>query len=134
MFGIGFGEIVVIFIILIIFIKPEDLPKFLRSAGRLYGKAKKMYNEVIQIKNQIIKEIDEAATLDAPSASPSKTVSATIAEALSKPKLEEAPAAEAETPKIQEASVQELDPQNHSNTYHTENTATRNITEEELIK
>ena len=90
MFGIGFGEVVVIFIILIIFIRPKDLPNFLRSAGRLYGKARKMYNEVIQIKDQILKEIDEAASLETPSTSspqtPAKSTSAKIAEALPKPK------------------------------------------------
>ena len=58
MFGIGFGEILVILLIAIVFIRPEDLPKFLRSAGRLYGQIKRMYNEVIEAKDKIIKEID----------------------------------------------------------------------------
>ncbi|QQO10000.1 Sec-independent protein translocase subunit TatA/TatB [Breznakiella homolactica] len=64
MFGIGFSEILIICLILIVFIKPEDLPKFFRSAGRLYGKFKKTYNEVIAVKDKIIQEIDEAASLD----------------------------------------------------------------------
>jgi len=66
MFGIGFGEILVVLIIAIVFIRPEDLPKFLRSAGRLYGQMKKMYKEVIQAKDKIIKEIDEDVSLDEP--------------------------------------------------------------------
>jgi len=64
MFGIGFSEIVTIFLIIIIFVRPDDLPKFLRNAGRLYGKAKKFYNELIQVKDRIIKEMDEATTLE----------------------------------------------------------------------
>jgi len=58
MFGIGFGEIVIVLLIAIVFIRPEDLPKFFARAGRLYGQIKKMYNEIIEVKDKIIKEID----------------------------------------------------------------------------
>jgi Sec-independent protein translocase protein TatA len=61
MFGIGFSEIVIVFLAVIIFVRPADLPKFLRTAGRLYGKAKKAYNELAAVKDRIIQEIDEAA-------------------------------------------------------------------------
>ena len=64
MFGIGFSEILVIVIILFVFIRPEDLPKIMRAAGKYYGKAKKLYNELIQVKDKIMKEIDEAAALE----------------------------------------------------------------------
>jgi Sec-independent protein translocase protein TatA len=64
MFGIGLSEIILIGLILIVFIRPDDLPRFLRSAGKLYGKAKRTYNELITIKDRIIKEIDEAARLE----------------------------------------------------------------------
>jgi Sec-independent protein translocase protein TatA len=60
MFGIGFSEIIIVFLALIVFVRPGDLPKFLRTAGRLYGKAKKAYNELIAVKDRIIREIDEA--------------------------------------------------------------------------
>ena len=64
MFGIGFGEILIVLLVAIVFIRPEDLPKFLRSAGRLYGQLKRMYNEVIRTKEEIIKEIDRAGSPD----------------------------------------------------------------------
>ena len=64
MFGIGVSEIILIFLVIVILIRPNDLPKFLRSAGRFYGKAKKMYNEIMLTKDKIIKEIDTATTLD----------------------------------------------------------------------
>ena len=71
MFGIGFGEIILVLLIAIIFVRPEDLPKFLRSAGKLYGQLRKMYREVIEVKDKVIKEIDEAATMDeAPKTTP----------------------------------------------------------------
>ena len=66
MFGVGFGEILIVLLIAIVFIRPEDLPKFLRGAGRLYGQIKRIYNEVMQTKDKIIKEIDKAASLDEP--------------------------------------------------------------------
>ena len=69
MFGISLPEVVIIFIVIIIFVRPEDLPKFLRSAGRLYGKARRMYKEVIGVTNQVVKEINSIAALDDPSAS-----------------------------------------------------------------
>ena len=64
MFGIGFGEILIVLLIAIIFVRPEDLPKLLRSAGRLYGQLKKLYNEAMQAKDKIIKEIDEEGSAD----------------------------------------------------------------------
>jgi sec-independent protein translocase protein TatB len=64
MFGIGLSEIILVILIVIIFIKPDDLPKFLRSAGRLYGKLKKTYNEIILVKDRFIKEINETVTLE----------------------------------------------------------------------
>ena len=48
MFGIGFGEILIVLLVTIVFIRPEDLPKFLARTGRLFGQLKRMYNEVIK--------------------------------------------------------------------------------------
>jgi sec-independent protein translocase protein TatB len=64
MFGIGFSELVLIGIILIILIKPEDLPRFFRSVGKIYGRMKGAYNDVISAKEKILKEIDDAVTLE----------------------------------------------------------------------
>ena len=74
MFGIGIGEIVILLLVAIVLIRPEDLPKALRSAGRLYGQLKRMYNDVIQAKDKIIKEIDDVATLIESPDTVSKTV------------------------------------------------------------
>ena len=64
MFGIGFAEVVVILLVMIIFIRPEDLPKTLRTMGRFYGKFKSMYKEVVDTKDQIMREIDEVTSFD----------------------------------------------------------------------
>jgi sec-independent protein translocase protein TatB len=64
MFGIGFSELVLIGLILIIFVKPEDLPNFFRSMGKLYRRLKGAYEDVISVKDKILKEIDEAVLLE----------------------------------------------------------------------
>jgi len=64
MFGIGISEVILIFLVIVVLIRPNDLPKFLRSAGRFYGKARKMYKEIVDVKDEIIKEVDEATSLD----------------------------------------------------------------------
>jgi Sec-independent protein translocase protein TatA len=58
MFCIGFSEVIIVFLAVIIFVRPDDLPKFLRTLGRLYGKAKKAYNELVAVKDRVIREID----------------------------------------------------------------------------
>ena len=63
MFGIGIAEILVILVVLVIFIRPEDLPKVLRSWARTYAKAKKLYNEIIMVKDKILKDIEQAANI-----------------------------------------------------------------------
>ena len=47
MFGIGLVEIAFIFFVVIIFVKPQDLPSFLRKIGRLFGQARRAYGAVV---------------------------------------------------------------------------------------
>jgi Sec-independent protein translocase protein TatA len=37
MFGIGFSELVVILLAIIVFVNPKDLPAFVRKVGRAWG-------------------------------------------------------------------------------------------------
>lgn len=53
MFGLGIWELLVIFIVVIIFIKPEDLPRFFRKVGKMYGELKR-YNDEILVKFRTI--------------------------------------------------------------------------------
>ncbi|HWP69278.1 MAG TPA: hypothetical protein VN437_08245 [Rectinemataceae bacterium] len=63
MFGIGFSEIAIIVLLLIILIKPDDLPAFFRKLGRLYAQAKKAYKEVTDVKDEFLREMDIAAAI-----------------------------------------------------------------------
>jgi len=64
MFGIGWSELVVVFCIAIIFIRPKDLPKVFRKVGKLYGQVKKIYAEITATKDQFVKDIEAAAALE----------------------------------------------------------------------
>jgi sec-independent protein translocase protein TatB len=92
MFGIGFSELVLIGLILIIFIKPEDLPKFFRSAGKLYGRMKRAYDDIVTVKDKILKEIDDAVALE------DKTAEKAAADAKAAPAPQQNADAKNETP------------------------------------
>jgi sec-independent protein translocase protein TatB len=65
MFGIGFSEVVLIALVAIIFIRPDDLPAALRKAGRAYGKIKKTIDEFTEFKNAFMKQVEEVARIEA---------------------------------------------------------------------
>jgi Sec-independent protein translocase protein TatA len=46
MFGLGVWEIIAIVLVAIVFIRPDDLPAFIRNMGKLYGRLTKMYAEI----------------------------------------------------------------------------------------
>ena len=46
MLSLGFGEIFVALVVLLLAVGPERLPHLLRSAGRTYGKFRKMADEM----------------------------------------------------------------------------------------
>ncbi|MEJ5188139.1 MAG: hypothetical protein WHT84_02885 [Breznakiellaceae bacterium] len=58
MFNIGFPEVLVIFVITLIFIRPEDIPKIFRIAGKFYGQVKKYYEELTGLQKKVISEIE----------------------------------------------------------------------------
>ena len=43
MFGIGGFELILIFIVLVVVVRPEDLPNVLRKLGEWYGQLQRMY-------------------------------------------------------------------------------------------
>ena len=61
MFGIGTSEFFIIALVIIIFVKPKDLPRVFRFLGKIAGKAKAAYDEAVLFKDQIISEIDGVA-------------------------------------------------------------------------
>ena len=45
-FGMGFGELCLVIVVAIVVVGPKDLPRFLRKAGQLAGKLRRMANDV----------------------------------------------------------------------------------------
>ena len=58
MFSFGWGEILLIFLVVIIVVGPKDIPKFLRQIGNLSKSIKKISREFKSSLNQIAEETD----------------------------------------------------------------------------
>ena len=61
MFGLGFIEILVIFLAVIVFVNPKDLPAFFRKLGRVYGQIKDLRNKSVGYLQEIEREIEKSA-------------------------------------------------------------------------
>lgn len=59
MFGLGFFEILIIFLVVIIFINPKDLPKLFRRLGRLVRQLRDIRDSSMQYMRKIEREIEE---------------------------------------------------------------------------
>lgn len=60
MFGFSLAELIVVFLIAVIFIKPQDLPEIAHFLGRLYYKIRKLWAE---LKTQL-KEVEKDLGLE----------------------------------------------------------------------
>ena len=58
MFTFGWGEILLILVVVIIVVGPKDIPKFLRQIGNLSKSIKKISREFKSSLNQIAEETD----------------------------------------------------------------------------
>jgi Tat protein translocase TatB subunit len=59
MFGLGFVEILIIFLVAIIFINPKDLPKVFRRLGRLVRQLRDIRDSSVRYLRRIEREIEE---------------------------------------------------------------------------
>jgi sec-independent protein translocase protein TatB len=60
MFEVGFTEILVIFVIALVVLGPEKLPRLARQAGNWMGRARAMAR---QLRNQLDEEVDLAQSM-----------------------------------------------------------------------
>ena len=58
MFSFGWGEILLILVVVIIVVGPKDIPKFLRQIGNLSKSIKKISREFKSSLNQIVEETE----------------------------------------------------------------------------
>jgi len=61
MFGIGFWETIAIIIIIIIVVKPEDIPKFVYRVGKFLGEIKRSYDILIDTLKELEQQVKEPA-------------------------------------------------------------------------
>lgn len=58
MFGLGFWEIVILVLALIVFVKPVDLPKVFYRVGRIYGQLQEFNRTMRQTMRSYEREFD----------------------------------------------------------------------------
>jgi Sec-independent protein translocase protein TatA len=61
MFGLGLWEIVIILVAVIIFIRPRDLPTFLRNLGKMYRRITNLYKNMSETMKNFEAEIRKSA-------------------------------------------------------------------------
>jgi Sec-independent protein translocase protein TatA len=59
MFGLGFFEILIIFLVMIVFINPKDLPKVFGRLGRLVRQLRDIRDSSVRYMRKIEKELEE---------------------------------------------------------------------------
>ena len=57
MFGLGFWEIAAVVIVLLLVIKPTDLPRFLRQLGGFYGRIRDFSKGVTKMMRDVESEV-----------------------------------------------------------------------------
>ena len=57
MFGFSLAELLVVFVVALIFIKPEDLPEIAHFFGKIFYRAKKYFNDLKRQFKEIEKDI-----------------------------------------------------------------------------
>ena len=57
MFGLGFFEILVIFLVVIVFVNPKDLPKLFRRIGRLVRQLRDIRDSSVRYMRRIEREV-----------------------------------------------------------------------------
>ena len=74
--GLGLFEIAIVVLALIIFVRPEDLPKLVRYVGRLYGDLQRQLNHFKHLTRDAMDELRNEQV--EPPGLPVKTISRTV--------------------------------------------------------
>lgn len=64
MFGLGFSEIVVITIVLLVLVNPKELPAIARKSGKVYSRIMREFNGFKKTFKEFENEVKELAELE----------------------------------------------------------------------
>lgn len=73
--GFSIGELFLIVIAVIIFVRPEDLPRFFRNVGKIYGEIQRQFTKMRTYTRDTLDEISSCATSPADGPETDATVS-----------------------------------------------------------
>ena len=57
MFGFSFAELLLVLIVVLLFIKPQDLPEIAHFFGKVFYRGKRLYNEIKKSLKEMEKEL-----------------------------------------------------------------------------
>ncbi len=60
MFGFSFAELILVFLVTLLFIKPQDLPEIANAFGKIFYRTKKLFNEM----KRSLKELGDELGVD----------------------------------------------------------------------
>ncbi len=58
--SLGFGEIVLVIIAVIIFVKPKDLPKFFKNLGNFYAEIQRGYSRIKHMTDETLHDFSKS--------------------------------------------------------------------------
>ncbi len=58
--SLGFGELVLVIIAVIIFVKPKDLPKFFKNLGNFYSEIQRGYSRIKHMTEETLQDISKS--------------------------------------------------------------------------
>lgn len=61
----GLGEILLILVVIVLFIRPEDLPRFIRNFGRVYGDIQRFFVRMRSFSKETLTELAQADSMGA---------------------------------------------------------------------
>jgi Sec-independent protein translocase protein TatA len=57
MLGINFLEFVVILCVVVIFVRPRDLPRFFHGIGKVYAQLKDAYKQLVKTRDEVLQDL-----------------------------------------------------------------------------
>jgi Sec-independent protein translocase protein TatA len=57
MLGINFSEFVVILCVVVIFVRPRDLPRFFYNIGKVYAQLKDAYKQLVRTRDEVLQDL-----------------------------------------------------------------------------
>ena len=66
MFGLSFGEVIIIILVVIVFVRPKDFPRLFSKLGKLYGRISRQVGTAKRLMSELEEEVQRTDEGEAP--------------------------------------------------------------------